>query len=170
MTQPDYVPVAVGSRLRETDELATPQSWIKDRPAELSAMTGSAVEQGKFLGTPGPDSGYALKLARLAIEKIILDHTEHIADVVAVISSVAIKRAALYSRAPVIHDVNFAMRLFGYLGDISSDLKGVRHSLVGGAAHDYFKVRRITEMIPVSVLELDLGVVDSGVWLGRINQ
>lgn len=170
VTQPDYVPVAVGSRLRETDELATPQSWITDRPAELSAMTGSAVEQGKFLGTPGPDSGYALKLARIAIEKIGAGHTEHTGDMVVVISAVAIKRAALYSRAPVIHDVNFAMRLFGYVGEIPSDLKSVRHSLIAGAAHDYFKVRHITETIPVSVLELDLAEVDSSAWLAKLDR
>ena len=170
MTQPDYVPVAAGSRLRETDELSTPQRWVPDRPAELGAMRGSAVEQGKFLGTPGPDSGYALKLARIAIDKLKLSHDEHRDDVIAVIAAVGIKRASLYSRAPVIHDVNFALRLFGYLGDdIPEELKAYRRSLMRGAAHDYFQLRQIIETIPVSTLEIKEAGIDALHWREQFN-
>ena len=72
MTQPDYVPVASGSQLREVEPLAIPEGWKASRPSELAPLKVSAVEQGKLLGTPSPDSGFALKLARIRVHKLEL--------------------------------------------------------------------------------------------------
>ncbi|KJF18287.1 MULTISPECIES: hypothetical protein [Acidithrix] len=166
MTQPDYVPVASGTQLRKFDELSNPGSWMSDRVAELPPNPHSAVEQGVLLGTPGPDSGFAIKLARYELAKISLDENEHHEDVEKAVTSVAIKRSALYSRAPVIHDVRFALKLFGYGEELSPPVELVefRKKAFSGVAHDYFKVRRLLDLIPVATLSLSVDEIDVAKW------
>ena len=153
MTQPDYVPLDAGSRLRQTDELSVPKAWIPDRPSEHGVLKDSEPKQGKFFGTPGPGSGYALKLTRHGMEILGLDQGGDREDAEVVVSAIVIKRASLFSRAPVIHDVRFTLALLGYVGDdVPVGTSELRRNVIRGAAHDYFLVRRILESIPASTL------------------
>ncbi len=166
MTQPDYVPLAPGSRLRAFDELKTPQPWVADRPSEIAPLKGTPADQGKFLGTPSPGGGFALKLARVALELISLDPSEHAADIESVISAVAIKRSALFSRAPTIYDVRFALKLFGYSNSEAApqELVKFRKDVISGAGHDYFRIRRVIEMISTKTLALDYNDLQFSLW------
>lgn len=166
MTQPDYVPLAPGTRLRDFDELENPGSWTANRPSELAPLKGSAAKQGKFLGTPGPDSGFALKLTRIALDEIELSASEDHSDIMKVISAVAIKRAALFSRAPVIHDVRFALKLFGFgnADNTPDDLVKFRKEIMAGSGHNYFKVRKTLELISLETLNLTAAELNLSRW------
>ena len=165
MTQPDYVPVAAGSQLREVDPLAIPEAWRPTRPSELAPLKVSAVEQGKLLGTPSPDSGFALKLARIRVHKLELAIGEHREDVERAVAAIAIKRAAFFSRAPVIHDVDFAIGLLGYgEADIPVEVLEHRKAVVSGVSHDYFKMRRMLEAIGPETLAATSVEADLSLW------
>ena len=168
MTQPDYVPLEHGTRVRAFDELKVPGPWLAKRVSEVKAFKGSPVEQGKHLGIPGPGSGFALKLTKVSLEGVQIDASEHYGDVERVISSVAMKRAAFFSRAPVIFDVKFALKLFGYSksqeSQESQELVKFRSEIISGCAHDYFKVRRLLEMIPITTLGLSPDEIRISTW------
>ncbi len=156
MTQPPYVPVSKGSSLRKFDSLSLPKSWKLNRPAELSVNRHSAVEQGKQLGTPGPDSGFAMKLARVALEGVTDSSGLSAADIKAAVVAVTIARASLFSRAPVMNDVRFAIASLA----IGSENLGtreveVRNHLVRGISHDYMKARDLVGRYGVETLKLD---------------
>ncbi|MDA8261664.1 MAG: hypothetical protein M0Z47_02400 [Actinomycetota bacterium] len=165
MTQPDYVPVASGSQLREVEPLAIPESWTPTRPSELAPLKVSAVEQGKMLGTPSPDSGFALKLARIRVHKLELAEGEHLEDVERAVSAIAIKRASFFSRAPVIYDVDFAVALLGYGEvDIPPEVLEHRKAVVSGVSHDYFKMRHLLEAIGPETLAATSVEADLSLW------
>ena len=165
MTQPDYVPVASGSQLREVESLAIAEGWTPSRPSELAPLKVSAVEQGTMLGTPSPDSGFALKLARIRVHKLELAEGEHGEDVERAVAAIAIKRAALFSRAPVIYDVDFAIALLGYdESDIPAEVLAHRKSVISGVSHDYFKMRRLLEAIGPETLTASGVEGDLSLW------
>ena len=80
MTQPEYVPTALADRVREQEKLPAHQGWTATRPAD--AVVPSAPT-GPRLGRPGPDQGYALRLARRFRDRIKLVPGEHMADAMA---------------------------------------------------------------------------------------
>ena len=57
------------------------------------------------MGSQGPDQGFALRLARAFRSRLRLGPGEHVADVVVGCVGVALKRAALFGRAPVADDL-----------------------------------------------------------------
>ena len=150
MTQPDYVPVNAADRVRTTERLPAPQRWLQDRPAEILGDQPS----GPRLGNPGPDQGYALTLAARFHGRLKIDHSEHEEDVIAGCLPVALKRASLFGRAPVIHDLELAFTLFGFLGDAPTDLVAWRKPMFDAVAHRYFDGRRIADCVPDATLRL----------------
>ena len=77
---------------------------------------------GARLGTQGPDQGYAYKLVGSFDDRLVLGAV-HKADAVAVAVAVAMKRAATYGRAPVVHDLTAGFTVFGFLdADAPADL------------------------------------------------
>jgi hypothetical protein len=64
------------------------------------------------------------------------------------VAAVACKRAALLKRAPVVGDIEFASRLWGFLENaplVPADLLDRRKLLFNGAAHDYYLQRKIVD-------------------------
>ncbi len=110
---------------------------------------------GRRPGSPGPDQGYALKLARLLEPELQLTAGEHAADALVGIVAVALKRASIVGRAPVMHDLRVAAILFGFL-DAEADpaLVRLRSELFEevGHFHHYMELRRIADMVPAEVL------------------
>lgn len=151
MAQPDYVPLSTTDKVRAPERLPVPKSWRPDRPAEIK---GSRHPTGRRLGTPGPDQGYALKLARQFEGRLKLGPAEHAEDAVAGCLSVALKRAALYGRAPVVHDLELAFTLWGFLDEEPADLVAFRTPLFQAAAHDYTRQRDIVDRVPDDTLRL----------------
>ena len=151
MTQPEYVPTALADRVREQEKLPAHKGWKATRPAD-AVVPGAP--QGLRMGRPGPDQGYALRLARRFRDRIKLAPGEKMDDAVAGSLAVAMQRAALFGRAPVIYDVEHAFELWGFLGKPPAELADFRDSLFRGAGHNYFSQRDIVDAVPESTLRM----------------
>jgi hypothetical protein len=107
-----------------------------------------------MLGSQGPDQGYALRLAQLFVDRLKLAEGEHKADVMAGCIPIAIRRASLFGRAPVIHDLELAFGIWGFLSDAPAELLAYRREWFFGAGHDYWRQREIANEIPEATLRL----------------
>jgi hypothetical protein len=151
-----YVPNDIDSDPRQLPNLAPgvhlppAGSWRADRPGDLVA----GQPHGEMLGSPGPDVGYARLLVERRRDHFVISPTEPRDDAEAVVAELAMKRAASFGRAPVTTDVDIAMELLGYAGDVPLETPAWRLHLVHEAAHDYAKRRRIVDSVPVEVLRL----------------
>jgi hypothetical protein len=152
MPQPDYVPMTRADEVREAERMPPPARWVADRPAE--AVVGAAPPRGKRFGTPGPDQGFGLKLARLLAPRIVLADHEHLDDAIAGCLGVGLKRAARFGRAPVIFDMELAYTVWGYFGGAPQDLVAFRRPLFLGAHHDYSAQRGIADRVREETLVL----------------
>jgi hypothetical protein len=113
--------------------------------------------QGQALGYQGPDQGYVLRLSRLLKERIFLKEGEDPNDVEKGCIQIALKRASLYGRAPVIHDLDIAYRLWGFLGDSPQlDLLDYRLKRFKGVRqrHGYQDLRDLVALVPEPTLRL----------------
>ncbi|MGH9077917.1 MAG: hypothetical protein ACRDY0_10780 [Acidimicrobiales bacterium] len=144
MTQPGYVPIAPSDRVRPSDRLPAPRPWSADRPADLVPGDTPA---GPGLGATGPDLGFGLKLARRFAGRLSLSEGESAADAVAGCFACGAKRASVYHRAPVVHDMEWAYTLWGFLGDPPPDLVVARRPLFRGAAHHYREQRAVVDSV-----------------------
>jgi hypothetical protein len=162
MAQPEYVPADPKTRVSE--RLPTPLAWKADRPGEVVHHGGQPT--GDRFGTAGPDQGYALKLARRWEDKLVMAPGEHREDAVVGCVAVALKRAALFMRAPVTYDLEAAFALYGYLADAPADLVAFRQPRFESCAHDYNQVRDIVDGVPEPTLRLTPADVTSGVASG----
>jgi hypothetical protein len=151
VTQPEYVPITPEDRIRPVLRLPAPRRWKADRPAEIRAGRRPA---GAWMGTPGPDQGYALTLADRFSERLALTAGEKFEDAVAGCLGVVLRRAALFDRAPVIHDWEVAFTLWGYMGGAPDDLVAYRRPLFQAAAHDYWVQRAISDLVSDDTLRL----------------
>ncbi len=154
MSAPEFVPTLTG---RPARTYSSPpwrgESWTADRPGEIRG--GQPV--GDQLGNPGPDSGYALTLAERFRGSLHLQAGEHEADALSGAAAIAMKRAALFGRAPVIHDVTVGLALWGYLDpSADADLVSLRREWfeeVHLSIH-YSARQRIVDAAPERVLLL----------------
>jgi hypothetical protein len=153
-----YVPTTLDEEPRQEKNLAPgvhippARGWRADRPGDL----GASQPQGPLLGSPGPNVGYALTLARRAGPRMMLEPGEHAADAEAVVAVIAMKRAATFGRAPVVTDVEFAMELLGYLGDAPADVRTWRPDVVRSAGHDYSVQRAVADTVSTGLLRLPI--------------
>jgi hypothetical protein len=120
--------------------------WIPDRPGEL---TGTGAPWGGAFGMPGPDAGYALRLAA-GRELLLADH-EHRADANVAVAGVAAARASLFGRGPTKGDVDAAIVVLGY--DTETEFGAVRAEAIGGSAHHPDRIRHLIAGIPADVYE-----------------
>jgi hypothetical protein len=77
-----------------------------------------------------------------------------VADALAVIAELGMKRAASYGRAPTMPDVDIAASLLGYQGDTDDAFAAWRAEVGHGADHDYGVRRAIVDAVPDAVLRL----------------
>ena len=114
MSAPEFVPRKAGRSGKAYESPPRrPDSWLAVRPGDLE---GRARPGGPGLGVQGPDQGYALTLARRLRDQLVLTEGESADDAIAGSLGVALRRAALFGRAPVIDDLRVAFSLFGFLG------------------------------------------------------
>ncbi|HTW99506.1 MAG TPA: hypothetical protein VMD59_12045 [Acidimicrobiales bacterium] len=145
MTQPRFAPITEDGEVRAAYRLAPPRPWSPHRAAELSATTPL---RGPGRGVPGPDQGYALGLARRIAPRLVLRADEHADDVLAGAVAIALVRAALFGRAPVMADLEVALGAFGFLAEAPEDLVEARRAAFAGAAHDYLVQRGLAGLLP----------------------
>lgn len=153
MAAPEYVP------RRPTDDPRSyhspprrPESWRADRPGEVG---DGGQPRGDLLGNQGPDQGYVFKLVPLFADQLHLADGEERADVVAGVVVVALKRASLFGRAPVVHDLTVAFTLWGFLDPKPpAELVALRRRLFSETRnpHHYLDQRGIADAVPSAVL------------------
>ncbi len=148
MAAPEYVPLPVTERARTGEPMPPPRPWTPTRPGDLPGRQPT----GRHLGRPGPDQGYALALAHRFVDRLTLAVGEDTDDVIAGCLVVALRRASLFGRAPVVYDLELAFTLFGFLGSASDDLVAFRRPLFAGASHHYWDQRKIADLVPESTL------------------
>lgn len=158
MAAPDYVPAPVDDSARVYHSPPwRPESWLADRPAEISGRQ----PLGPRLGDPGPDQGYALRLARQVHGRLVLTSAESEEDVIAGVVAIAMRRSAMFGRAPSIHDLTIALTLWGFLAEAPADLVAIRTQVFAAVAstHHYMERRAIVDAVPEDVLRLDPAAV-----------
>jgi hypothetical protein len=167
MAAPEYVPVSLSDQPRQDEPAKPPDSWRAERPADLTGPQ----PLGRGLGYPGPDQGYALLLARRIEPRLGLADGERNDDAVAGAVAVALKRASIFGRAPVIHDLEFAFALFGFLGGAPDDLVAFRRTQFEGARHHYWDQRAIVDLVPYATLRLTSAQVKERIadWRSLLN-
>jgi hypothetical protein len=119
--------------------------------------------EGERLGTPGPDQGYALKLARRYEGRLTLLDGEHESDALAGATAIATKRSGLFGRAPVLQDVTVGLVVWGFLDDgVDAELAGIRPGWFDEVhlRHNYSDLRRIADSAPEDVLRLQLAEIE----------
>ncbi|MBS1836631.1 MAG: hypothetical protein JST64_02925 [Actinobacteria bacterium] len=154
MAAPKYVPTSPTGIVRSYHSSPRrPTPWMAGRPGELSGRQ----PLGEQLGDPGPDPGYALKLAASFRGQLTLHPDESEADALSGATAIAMKRAGLRGRAPVIHDVRVGLGIWGFLDDRPADelvqlrtewFEEVHHP------HHYPQRRRIADAAPDALLVL----------------
>jgi hypothetical protein len=168
MTQPKYAPVTESAEVRPMYKLPVAGEWTAHRPADYAPRP--QIGHRPNMGSPGPDQGYALRVAEGFADRLQLTDGEHSDDVLAGAVIVALRRAASLGRAPVSHDIEMALHLFGYLDAAAPELVATRKRLFAGIAHDYWQQRDLADLIPESTLKLSAPTVrdrvraDPGAW------
>ena len=153
MSAPQFVPTDPVDRprtYRSPDHV--PGAWSPDRPAELEGLQPA----GPGLGYQGPDQGFGLTIARRFAEKVTVQTGEHVEDALSGCTVVALRRASMYGRAPVIHDFTIAFTIWGFLDPVPpAELVALRKPVfdhVGDTLHHYAEGRAIAESVPESTL------------------
>ena len=78
-------------------------------------------------------SFFALRIAAMLRPKLQLQAGEHIDDAIRGCLGVALRRASMFSRAPVVHDFTIAFTIWGFLDPAApADLLTVRQPLFAG--------------------------------------
>lgn len=138
-----------------------PDAWTPDRPGEITGFQPG----GPQLGAQGPDQGFALRIASQLRPKLQLAAGEHPDDVIQGCLGVALGRASLFSRAPVVHDLTIAFTIWGYYDpNPPTDLVEFRRPLFEGlrlVTHHYSEARVVADMVPESTLRLTPAQVDA---------
>jgi hypothetical protein len=154
MAAPKFAPVPPidEARAYESPDVVPP-AWMPDRPAELTFQP-----VGERLGYQGPDQGFGLKLAAGMRDKLQLQAGEHAADAIRGCLGVALRRASMFSRAPVIHDFTIAFTVWGFLDPMPpKELVALRARMFAGVAHTlqhYDDGRAIADMVPEDTLRM----------------
>jgi hypothetical protein len=140
-----------------------PDPWLAERPGDFMG----AQPRGDLLGTPGPDPGYALKLAEeLFVPKLQLGDVA-VDDAVAGCLAVALKRSSMFGRAPIARDLRLAFRLWGFLDEPAPpELAELRRRLFEEASHPhhYRRTRIIADTVPESTLRMQPDEVHPADW------
>ncbi|MSO15886.1 MAG: hypothetical protein EXQ61_06175 [Ilumatobacteraceae bacterium] len=155
MASPRFSPVPPDEPVRYYESPdSVPESWSLGRPGEIQGRQ----PEGERLGYQGPDQGYIIGLAKRASRRVCVTAGEDVDDVLAGCSLIALRRASLFGRAPMVHDLNVALGMWGYLSETPpADLIAVRRDLfvgVGNVAHHYKEGRAIADMAPTTTLKM----------------
>ncbi len=151
MSAPRHVPAGVHGQ--PVAEMNPPPA----RPPLFSEITPIPHRPG--FGTPCPDGGYALHLARRRLSQWDLMAGERDDDVLAAVSVLAIKRASRLGRAPVIHDIDAAAALLGYDAGAPDGLVRWRTRTVTGIRLRYAERRALVDQVPERFLLAPLNVI-----------
>ena len=130
-----------------------PRSWSPQRPADLEGFQPA----GPQLGYQGPDQGFALTIANRMRPKLQLQPGEDAGDAIKGCLGIGLRRASLFSRAPVVHDLTIAFTIWGFLDpNPPAELVAERRERFTGVAHvhHYTEARALVDMVPEATLRM----------------
>lgn len=154
MAQPTFVPITEADQVRPAQRLRVPGAWSATRPGDHKGPE-QPRPRGQRYGSPGPDQGFALRVARRFEDRLHLVPGESIEDVIVGAAAIASRRAALLGRAPTVYDLELAFGLFGFLVEAPpDDLVEERRRTFRSAAHDYVVQRALVDRVPDETLLL----------------
>lgn len=166
MAAPPFIPKNPNHRPRSYSSPPGREfSWDASRPAELVDDADQPQVALKGTGEPGPDSGYAFKFLALLRDQLVLAKGEDRRDAEAGGLAIALKRASIFGRSPILEDLEAAYRAWGLLNaNAPSELvaervrrfEGVHHS-----AHHYPELRAVVDTVPDSTLVLSPAEIDA---------
>lgn len=127
---------------------------MPDRPAEIAGFQPA----GPRRGNPGPDQGFALRIARQLAPSLRIQEGEHVDDAIRGCLGVALRRASLFSRAPVVYDLRMAFTMWGFFDESPpAELRAFRKPVFAGlrhVGHHYTEARIVADMVPEATLAL----------------
>ncbi len=162
MAAPRFSPVPPTERARYYGSPEhVPDAWMPDRPGEIDGFQPG----GPLLGTQGPDQGYALSIAERLRPKVIVTEGEDVDDAIRGCLGVALRRASIFSRAPVVHDLTIAFTIWGFYDPSPpAELLELRRSMFEGlrhVTHHYMESRRVADLPPEETLRMSHQAVES---------
>lgn len=155
MAAPKFAPVSPIDESRAYESPAhVPGGWMPDRPGEIVGFQ----PVGTRLGFQGPDQGFAIKIANGFRDRLHLNTGEHAADVIQGCLMIGLRRASMFSRAPVVHDLTIAFTAWGFLSaDAPADLVEMRKPRFDGLSHiamHYSEGRSLVDDFPEATLRM----------------
>ena len=156
MAAPEYVPltpVEQAHRLYNSPD-HVPDPWRPDRPGEL--------EGGQPRG-PASEIRAPIKALRSiwpsgSADRLRLTAGEHADDAIQGCVALALRRASLFGRAPVVHDLTIAFTVWGFLDDAPpAELVAQRKKAfegLGHVAHHYEELRALVDGVPEATLRM----------------
>lgn len=154
MAAPKSAPAGASESRYYTSPDVVPDSWQPDRPGVVEGLQ----PVGRRMGAQGPDQGFALTIAHRLAPQLHLQGRERLDDAIRGCLGIALRRASLFSRAPVVYDLTIAFTIWGFFDeDPPGDLIGRRPQLfegVGNVNHHYAEGRAIADMVPEATLRM----------------
>ena len=172
MAAPEFVPLRPNDQPRAyASPPRRPDEWRPVRPGELVTAGGQPDADAGRMGAPGPDQGYVLKLLPLLRDELHLTEGEALADAEAGAVAVALKRASLFGRAPMVHDLRVAYTVWGFLDAVADpELVAARRERFEGVhlvAHHYPELRAVVDAVPAETLRMtpiEVAAAHAGDW------
>ena len=155
MSAPKHAPTEVLEAVRAySSPEFVPAAWNPNRPGDIEGFQ----PEGERLGYQGPDQGFALTIANRMRDRLHLGAGGVTADdAVRGAVNIALKRASMFGRAPVVHDLTIAFTMWGFLdSNPPADLLARRTELFKGVhnVHHYVEGRFIADLVPESTLRM----------------
>jgi hypothetical protein len=154
MAAPKFAPAGPRESHYYTSPDVVPERWTPDRPGIVDGLQ----PVGRRLGAQGPDQGFGMSLARRRAADVRVSAPVSVDDALRGCLTIALRRASLYSRAPVVHDVDIAYTIWGfYDADPPAELVARRAELfegVGNVNHHYAEGRVIADLVPEATLRM----------------
>jgi hypothetical protein len=155
MAAPRFSPVPPTDRPRYYESPDhVPESWMPNRPGDIEGFQ----PDGPCLGEQGPDQGFALHIAAQLRPKVQLQPGEHVDDAIRGCVGVALRRASMFSRAPVVHDLTIAFTIWGfYDSNPPAELVELRRTMFEGLrqiGHHYMEARAVADLPPDATLRM----------------
>lgn len=154
MAAPRFAPSGARDDKFYSSPDVVPDAWDPNRPGIVDGLQPI----GERMGAMGPDQGYALTIAHKLAPKLKLADGERLDDAIRGCVLIALRRASLFSRAPVVHDLHVAFTIWGYYDETPPEALLTRRADlfegVGNVNQHYAAGRKIADLVPESTLRL----------------
>ncbi len=171
MGQEPRIEIADEDRPRAVPEPAQARRCSASRPGDLHAP--SDVPWGGGFHTPGPDTGYAYKLAAGA--EYAIDESENRGNVEAMLVLIMSARASLFGKAPSSDDLDYALVLAGLGGreglpdSVLTQLADRRRYWAPRVVHNKSEARALVGRLDQDMLRLSVEELRHRLALGEVS-